>query len=207
MKKIICIVCLLAVSVGLLASCGKAQEKNDVATAQETNDAASAQKAYELLEQAEEICINGMDDIYNAWRFGIYEADDCYTSTIFYKLSLETSFSSSELEENGGFSASSLVSGDDNWQYCLWAVKNCLKNRGDFDEVDRLLAESKIAIQSISSDYEYYSAFKEYYAKVASYAEFFKETTGSFNQLVDTISDYENDIRTAKEIFKFDFEA
>ncbi len=218
MKKTITLLLILAF-VFSFCSCsgGNSNEtsKNYVTTAtteipEEPNmDYENAQKAYEMLEKAENLCKDGMDDIYGAWYFGIYDADSYTSSTVFKMLALQTSFSATELSTNGGYSGSLLVSGlgsTSEWQFCLWTVQNCLEARGDFAEVDSLLEESKTLIQNISKEYEYYSAFKNYYTKVASYAEFFKATTGSFNQLQNTISSYENEIRTAKEIFKFDFE-
>ncbi len=203
MKKILCMICLLVLSVSLLSSCSL------LGGGSEDKDFENAKKAFELLEEAEEICIEGMDDIYGAWYFGIYDADDSSTYSVFNDLALQTSFSASDLRTNGGFEGKYLVNGlgdTSEWQYCLWTVQNCLEKRGDFDKVDELLSQSKTYIQSLSSDYTYTADFKDYYAKVASYAEFFKNTTGSFKQLQTTVADYENSIRTAKESFKFDFE-
>lgn len=36
----------------------------------------NALKSYEKLNEVAALCVDGMDDIYGAWYFGIYEADD-----------------------------------------------------------------------------------------------------------------------------------
>ncbi len=209
MKKTMTLILIIGI---VLSFCSCGSDKNGIQNSNmpsNNEDYANAKKAYDLLEQAENICITGMDDIYNAWRFGIYDAPDCSLSTVFSEYANETSFSSTELSTDGGYEAIYLICGSGStkgWQFCMWTIQNCLEKRGDFNEVDRLLAESKSYIQKITSEYEYYGDFKDYYAKVASYAEFFKAPSGSFEQLKTTILDYENGIRTAKEIFKFDFE-
>ena len=42
----------------------------------------NAKNAYEKLNEASAICIRGMDDVYNAWYFGIYEASKASSSTV-----------------------------------------------------------------------------------------------------------------------------
>ncbi len=194
LKKVLTVLCILTVLSCLLSSCDSS-----------TQDFENAQKAYDLLQEAESICINGMVDIYGAWYFGQYEADECSSNTVFTKLSESTSFSASELKDDGAYSGPYLVNGLGEI-YCVEVVKNCLTARGDYSKVDQLLSESKSYIKSLSKEYEYRSDFKDYHSKIASYAEFFKSPTGSFDQLQGTTSDYENSIKTAREALKFDFE-
>ena len=177
----------------------------------------NAKKAYETLNQAADICIKGMDDIYGAWYFGIYKLKDKEISTmasidknyVYYYLANETPhFSSTELQkaaESYGINASYVAS---DWQYCLYVVEAALETNGKYSRVDDLLADVQKTLQQLTDqygDYEYYPKLKEYYSRVSSYADFFKSPTGSFNQLADTINDYENNIRTCQQDVGFLF--
>lgn len=208
----------------ILTDSEKSQVSNriDLAEAREAFDAlvaAEAEKkkeevfnngkaAFEKLNQVAELCINGMDDVYGAWHFGIYDAEDCSSSSVALLLSLETSFTSAEIEKacaDAGFSVSYLTY---DFNYSLWAIDQAHKTRGTYDQIHTLLNEVQAFLQEMSekySDYEYYPKLKEYYAKVSSYADFFENTTGSFNQLSNTINDYENSIRTYKSDLEFIF--
>ena len=208
MKKILSVGLCFLLTLSF-ASCGNDDRETLSLVSCVNDDRENAQKAYELLVDAEKICIEGMDDIYGAWHFGLYDAGEYTSSEVFDKLALRTSFSAYELKDNGGWSGEYLVEGDGElagWEFCLYAVENCLEARGDFDRVDLLLEESKKQIQLLGESYEYTVDFKNYYTKVSSYAEFFKNVTGSFKQLQTTITEYENGIRTAKEVFRFEFE-
>lgn len=171
----------------------------------------NAKNAYDKLNQIAALCIDGMDDIYGAWYFGIYDADDCTSSTVLRELSYETSFTSSELEaalESLGIGSLGPYLMTSDWQYCLYAVEEAHVIRGTYDNIDTLLAETQAILQTLTetySDYEYYPKLKEYYSKVSSYAAFFKSPTGSFKQLADTINDYENNIRTYQSDIGFLF--
>ena len=173
----------------------------------------NAKAAYEKLKEVAELCISGMDDIYNAWHFGLYSADDCTTSNIYTELANETSFSSSELQEAaaqlGGFSAKTMAALLVNdWQYCVLTVKEAITMRGDYDTITAHMANAEKILQTLTKefdDYTYYPKLKDYYASVKSYVEFFTNPTGSFNQLVDTINNYENGIRTLESDVSFLF--
>ena len=159
----------------------------------------NAKSAYEKLNKVAQLCIDGMDDVYGAWHFGIYDADDYSSSVVALALSLETSFTSTEITQacaDAGFSVSYLSS---RFDYCLWAIDQAHENRGTYAEIHSLLNDAESLLQKLSgntSNSEYHAKLTEYYAKVASYAEFFENTTGSFSQLSSTINDYENTIRT-----------
>ena len=51
----------------------------------------NAKEAYVKLKEVADLCVSGMGDIYNAWYFGIYEADDTYSSSFYYEMSKENS--------------------------------------------------------------------------------------------------------------------
>lgn len=61
------------------------------------------------------------------------------------------------------------------------------------------MQEAENILQELTAeydDYTYYPRLKEYYAAVNSYVEFYTNPTGSFNQLADTVKEFENTIRT-----------
>lgn len=159
----------------------------------------NAKIAYEKITEAATICADGMDDIYDSWYFGIYDAEDYSSSTVAKYLSYEVSFSEAQIKQactDLGISTYYLTY---DWNYCVFAIEQAHTNAGTYSTLELLLIEASNAMQLVSenySDYENYPKLKEYYAKVSSYVDFFKNTTGSFNQLADTIKDYENAIRT-----------
>lgn len=169
----------------------------------------NAKEAYQKLKEVAELCVEGMDSIYGAWYFGIYEADDAYTSTFFYQMSLEVpGFSSTELESAAtslGISASSAKS---DWNRCLWIVEEAITARGDYDTITANMAEAEKTLQTLTeeyNDYAYYPKLKDYFSAIKSYVEFFRSPTGSFKQLADTINNYENSIRTLESDVGFLF--
>ena len=160
----------------------------------------NAKTAYDKLNEAASICIKGMDDIYGAWYFGIYKADDCTTLNLYTKFAAETPhFSSSQLELAAKALNLNTYTVKSDWQYCLDVVEIAILADGSYDKLDFLLADARSVLQELTEtygDYEYYPKLKDLYSKVSSYAEFFKSPSGSFKQLADTINDYENTIRT-----------
>lgn len=156
----------------------------------------NAKLAYEKLNEAAQLCIDGMDDVYGAWYWGIYKATDATSSTTFSNLAKETPhFTAKELEAVG-LSAYTVKS---DWQYALLTVELALAARGDYDTVKTKMSEAQTLLQELTTtydDYTYYPKLKDYYAAVDSYVTFFLEPTGSFNQLADTVNNYETNIRT-----------
>ena len=76
-------------------------------------------------------------------------------------------------------------------------------------ELDAALKSAKTELKTMTAEYTDYSEYpklKSYYAKVNSYAEFCKDSQGSFEQLKTTIQDYENEIRTFRADLEFIFE-
>jgi hypothetical protein len=167
----------------------------------------NAKEAYQKLKEVAELCVKGMDVIYSAWYFGIYEADDA--DMFDYQLSLELSgFSSSKIEAARKALGISEKVAKSNWQYSLWIVKEAIAMRGDYDTINASMAEAEKVLQSLTEeydDYTYYPKLKDYYASVKSYVEFFTSPSGSFNQLANTINNYENSIRTLESDVGFLF--
>ncbi len=167
----------------------------------------NAKEAYGLLNEVAKLCEEGMDAIYGAWYFGIYKADDAYS--VYSTMASEVpGFSSDELEAAAtalGYTES-LIKYD--WQYSLWTVEYAITVRGDYDVITENMSEAQSVLQALTEqydDYTYYPKLKEYYASINSYVDFFKNPTGSFNQLADTINNYENGIRTLKSDVGFLF--
>lgn len=169
----------------------------------------NAKEAYVKLKEVADLCVSGMDDIYNAWYFGIYEADDTYSSSFYYEMSKEvSSFTEDELKAAGdslGFDAW-LAKSD--WQYSLWIVESAITARGDYDTITANMNEAEKVLQTLTEeydDYTYYPKLKDYYSAIKSYVEFYTNPSGSFKQLADTVNNYENGIRTLESDVSFLF--
>ena len=174
----------------------------------------NAKRVYEKLNHVADLCIDGMDDIYGAWYFGIYKASKSTTSSFYNDLAKETPhFSSSELSNAGyqyaktnsygstekAWSEYIPLTGQRYWDSSVTVVMVALEERGDYTTVKNELNEAQSILQELTksySDYTYYPKLKDYYAAVSAYADFFQSPTGSFEQLKDTINNYENSIRT-----------
>lgn len=192
----------------ILTDSEKSKVKNrlELVEAREAYDAinkkviySNAKEAYDKITEVAELCIDGMDDIYGAWYYGIYKASDHSSYQAEYLADEVPDFTSSDIEA----AMSALGYSDGNlrysWEKSVYVIEHCLDVGGVYDALDSLLAESLSILSELTEkydDYEFYPKLKEYYAKVSSYAEFFKSPTGSFDQLADTINDYENNIRT-----------
>ena len=167
----------------------------------------NAKEAYEKLKEVAELCVSGMDVIYGAWYFGIYDADDAYMFD--YQLSMEVpGFSSDEIEAARNALGISERTAKSDWQYSLWIVEEAITMRGDYDTINANMAAAEKVLQSLTEeydDYTYYPKLKDYYASIKSYVEFFTSPTGSFKQLADTINNYENGIRTLESDVSFLF--
>lgn len=169
----------------------------------------NAKEAYQKLKAVAELCVSGMDAIYGAWYFGIYKADDAYSSSFYYQMSQDVpGFTSTELEEAGNSLGVSVYIAKTDWQYSLWIVEAAITARGDYDTITANMADAEKVLQALTEeydDYTYYPKLKDYYASIKSYVEFFTSPSGSFNQLADTINNYENGIRTLESDVSFLF--
>lgn len=167
----------------------------------------NAKEAYEKLKEVAALCVSGMDDIYGSWYFGIYDADD--TTDFDFYLSLEVpGFSSDEIEAARKELDISEWLAKSDWQYSLWIVEEAITLRGDYDTISTNMVAAEKVLQALTDeydDYTYYPKLKDYYASIKSYVEFFTSPSGSFNQLADTINNYENGIRTLESDVSFLF--
>lgn len=174
----------------------------------EINEAKIAQQAYDLIENAESICKDGMGIISAAWHFGIWDAPECETDVVMERLAAQIGFEVSFIEENGGYTADELVNGNgnfDGWEFCLTTAENCLSVIGAYASVDEALNTARDLIRKIPDDYAGYQKLKDYYTKVAAYTAYFENVSGSYNDLIEAITKYEDDIQKAKEPLLFDF--
>ncbi len=168
-----------------------------------------AQQAYDLIDEAESLCKGGMGVISAAWHFGIWNAPECEVDTVMARLSAQMGFETSFVEKNCAYTPEELINGDENfdgWEFCLITAEDCLSASGVYTSVNKALEIARGLIREIPTDYENYQYLKDYYTQVAAYAAYFEEVTGSYNDLIGAIDDYESKIKTAKEPLLFDFE-
>ena len=159
----------------------------------------NAKAAYDKLNQASAICISGMDDVYNAWYFGIYEADDTTSSTVVDQLAKKLTFTETQLNNTINKWGISKYDLTQDWEKCLTLEYFAHYDAGTYTKLQTLLSEAQKILQELTntySDYTFYPSLKEYYSVLSSYADFFENPSGSFKQLADTVIDYENKIRT-----------
>ena len=181
-----------------------------------------SQIAYDNINSAYEIVEQYGEDIYEAWRLGIYDKDQLLKDGIKY-LASELSLSETELEE-GAIYILITVSGenwsecsdkekneykkildysftymkDDLFSFCVEIVKGAYIANGKANEIEEALKEAKIQMKELSdkySDYEHYPSIKEYYTTTNSFFDFCQNPTGSFEQVKTTINDYRNEAR------------
>lgn len=174
----------------------------------EIDNSEIAQLAYDLIENAESLCKSGMGIIAAAWHFGIWDAPKCETDAVIEKLSAQIGFDVPFIEENGGYTASELVNGDgnfDGWEFCLMTAENCLSAAGTYTSVNEALDTARELIREIPENDSNYQSLKDYYTKVAAYAAYFENVSGSYNDLTEAITEYEKNIQEVKESLLFDF--
>ena len=169
----------------------------------------NAKEAYDKLKEVAELCYTGMDAIYGAWYFGIYNADDASSSNFYYDMAEDVpGFSSTELEDAADLFGITTSLAKEDFSYTVLIAEVAIEARGDYDTISANMSEAEDVLQKLTQeydDYTYYPKLKEYYAAISSYVEFFLSPSGSFEQLADTINSYENDIRTLESDVGFLF--
>lgn len=217
---------LLLGAVLLLCGCGTGASDGSAASgggasggSQAMSEEELAQHAYDLLEAAETICGQGMQSYRSVWQYGIeigVEQESAVllgesgpdADTVLDGLASRMGVERSFLEENGGYTAEDFLHGDgtyDGWQFCLWATENCYAAIGYYEGLDSAMETAQDIIKSLPEGYEHRQALKDYYTKVAAYAAYFEDVTGSYNSSGDSVAAYESAIETAKEGLLFDF--
>lgn len=206
-KKIILLFCialvlLLAVGGGFLLKSNK-----------EAVTYNNSKLAFSKLNDSASILSRAMSDIYDAWKWGIYDWDDndysCATNA--KNLQKEVSIN---LETGAGEASPAAMLlfysylYDNGWNGCIDLVVDSYEASGLYQEVETLLSEAQAALKTVSesnADYQYYPTLKQYYSKLQAMFEFVKSPTGSFEQLKTTTNDYANDIRTYQGDLSFVF--
>lgn len=62
-------------------------------------------------------------------------------------------------------------------------AENCLSAIGAYTSVDEALVAARVLIREIPDDYVNCQYLKDYFTKVAAYAEYFENVSGSYNDL------------------------
>ena len=184
-----------------------------------------SKQAYEKVSEAYDIIELLGEDIYEAWRLGVYESKDVLKKGT-ELLAKETHLSQEEVADGAIYTmmsslasepfhmdnldeaslqalretidASFLLFSGDLLTFCVGAVRDAYRVNGSLDTVDMALEEAKSCMKELSekyADYEYYPSLKEFYTTANAFYDYCKIPTGSFQQAIDTINDYKNDAR------------
>lgn len=201
----------------------------------ETQKAFEASKdAYDNINIAYEITEQFGADIYEAWRMGIYEDDEILENGVGY-LASELNLSEDELVTGVAYCVNEIM-GENDWEdlpesekeaylsttdmyfrlfeddlfsFCVMAVTGAYQANGKIEEAKAALEAAKQEMKELSdkySDYEHYPNMKGYYTTASSFFEFCQNPTGSFEQVVNTINDYKNEVRDYKSDLDYLFE-
>ena len=214
----------LAIVAGLIltmTACGPSKAELEEKKTQEAFDTAAI--AYSALCEAGDMTVGVMKSVYGAWYFGIYKAKDSLSVNVVANLANEVVLTKSELEA-GVKSLTSKLSTDETtvkhamcdglgnitaWEFSLQVIYESYEANGSYDDIQSKIDAANAALKTMTNEfdgYKHYPTLKELYAKVSAYYEFTKNPTGSFQQLKDTMSSYENDIRTLKSDLSFVFD-
>lgn len=211
MKKLLTLLLIMTMSISICA-CGNGNKK-----AFQTSKV-----AYDNITVAYEITETFGSDIYEAWRLGIQE-DDKILDEGFSYLASELSLTEAELAEGAGRVVAEMLGEDwetldeadkkkitdnpdpllemfkdDLFSVCVLIVSKAYIANGKVEEAQSALDTAKGKMKELSqnySDYEHYPSLKDYYTTTSSFFEFCQNPTGSFEQVKDTINDYENEAR------------
>jgi len=192
------------------------------------------QEAYNNLNEVSDICADMSTDIYEVWRLSIYEKNSIISGGCSF-LSHELGYTELELREAGAYTIATETSGED-WDelsadeqteykslvdrsfdvvsehmvtFCVSLVKNAYLLNGKIERAEQLLNETKVIMKELSdkhSDYEHYTAIKNYYSTMNSFFEFLNNPTCTFDQMSTTVDDYSNSLRDFKSELSFVFD-
>lgn len=176
---------------------------------------ASAKNAYECMSEVNELCVEIMDSIYNAWYFAIYKADDYTLSNrlLLFEIytGLNTSGAVEALSKDLGYEDSSIngcifVS---NINTAVALAQKVYELNGNSDTIDNKLKTAQAEIKKLSNTYADITGFptlKSYYSELSSYWEFCNSPNCSFSQLSGRIDTYESNLSRYKQDLAFCFE-
>lgn len=219
MKKAIPFILALVLCLSLCA-CGGSDKKAFEAS----------KAAYDNINIAYEITEQFGSDIYEAWRLGIYDDDEILDDGAIH-LATELSLSANEIRAGAVYTIykdewdtmsdeekDELIDKadllftlfeDDLFSFCVMAVSNAYVVNGKVEEAQTALDAAKAQMKELSSnysDYEHYPNLKGYFTTTSSFFDFCQNPTGSFEQVTETVNDYENEARDYINDLDFVFE-
>ena len=219
MKKAIPFILALVLCLSLCA-CGGSDKKAFEAS----------KAAYDNINIAYEITEQFGSDIYEAWRLGIYDDDEILDDGAIH-LATELSLSADEIRAGAVYTIYNdewdtmsdeekdelidkadllfTLFEDDLFSFCVMAVSNAYVVNGKVEEAQTALDAAKAQMKELSSnysDYEHYPNLKGYFTTTSSFFDFCQNPTGSFEQVTETVNDYENEARDYINDLNFVFE-
>lgn len=177
----------------------------------------SAKLAYQKLNHISEQTANIMDDVYNAWHYGLSKTSSANLNSFVSILHLSKADVENAIKVNNRsyMSFFSDTPADvfkmtsknkDFYRSCVNLVTTAYSQNGRFEALNAELTEAKEALKVVGEQFPNYQSLMEFYSKTASYFEFAKNPTGSFEQLSETISEYENSLRNCANTLSVIFE-
>ena len=156
-----------------------------------------AKAAYDKLTEAAEIAVTGVEDIYGGANAGL-QGQRSSSLTMMYYMENSTSIDSLELSD-AYYALRKLGDSEDSVANGVAVVLLAYNTRGTFTQLDALMNEGLTIVQKLGADYSdetYAPKLQEYYTAISVCAEFFKNPTGTFSELENTVKDYKNNIAT-----------
>ena len=156
-----------------------------------------AKVAYDKLTEAANFAINGVEDIYGGSYAGL-QGQRSSSLTMMYYMDDYTSLDGLELSD-AYFALYRLGKKEDSAANGVSVVILAHEARGTFAELDSLLNEGQKVIQELITEYSdetYIPKLQEYFTSINVCADFFKEPTGTFSELENTVKNYKNSIVT-----------
>lgn len=184
MKKITAWILVLALCLGLTA-CGGTTAVEETPKVEENVELSKA--AYEQINIAYEIIEQMGEDIYEAWRLGIYEKEDLAGGGAKY-LASKLDLTEEDLREGIGYALIDMAGKDWNtippeekdeyfaliddsfriiqdaeeisfFSYCTWCVKDAYLLNGKTEQAQAALTEAKACIKELSEKYADYEHY------------------------------------------------
>ena len=205
MKKtsILLIILLIVSSTLIFYSCDTTSDNTEC-----------AKECYNYLAEAHEICDDLLGDIYNAWYFALYEADDCsefnaqseFLNSLKFYNDIETTPEKNKFSLKIAYQIQEMGSNTDiyylsNPNAVLSLVKYMYSDK--ITRANELLSSANITLKSILENQEGYSTLKSYYLELKSCLDFCQSPDTSFEQLGTTRADYQKNLNEYKNELEF----
>lgn len=219
MKKIAVLLGIMIMGL-LICACGGDKKAYEASKA-----------AYDNIDIAYEITQKFGEDIYEAWRIGIYDKDEISVKYLASELNLSEeeitegivytffSFTNDMTYEEAPEDKKQVLRDsadiyftmfeEDLFSACVELVRGAYSANGKITEAQNALNEAKAQMKELSekfSDYEHYPNLKGYYTTTSSFFDFCQKPTGSFEQVKETINNYRNTARDYASDLDYIFE-